>query len=248
MPYPDDCIATISPRHPPAMKHRELVLIGCLVLFAMTSAFAIYVNARYQQTHFLPSDIPTQLLKGLQPQDIPLAAMHPPALRAMDPVRYGGSTSSLSVIEYGDYQCPACRNLHTVVKNVLPTYQGKVRLVWRDLPIEDLHDQALAAAIFARCAGQQGVYWQAHDRLMQATTLESGTLTAIAQELKLNLKTFNACRVSSTILQAVQADIDEAQADGVKSLPLIFVGTKAYEGTMDAAALKKAIDAGLSSS
>lgn len=168
--------------------------------------------------------------------------MRPPALRATDPMRYGNATSLASVIEYGDFECASCKTLHATLKQVLPTFRGKVRFIWRDLPVSDVNPQAVSAAIFARCAGIQGKFWDAHDALYASAKLNETTYNAIATNLKLNTSALAACRRDPEIKQAIEKEVETARNDGINAAPFLFIGTKAHIGPMTPEELKKEIE------
>jgi protein-disulfide isomerase len=103
------------------------------------------------------------------------------------------------------------------------------------------------AAIFARCAGLQGKFWDAHDELFAASNLSEGTYASIAVDLKLNVNALATCRADASIRSAIQDDVDTSRNDGVNSTPFLFIGTKAHQGVMTADELKRQIDAFIAS-
>lgn len=220
-------------------------LAACLGLFVLVSAFFIWKWISFNQSHYRVGNVPPEIARALLPKNIPLSAMRPPAIRPIDPVRYGGTTSSLSVIEFGDYQCEFCKQMHDVIQQVVPAYHGTVRFVWRDFPIEEKHGDALPAAVFARCAGLLGNYWDAHDALMASKNLGNGTYNAISGTLGVDKTILTSCQKDSAIQDTIRLDKQAAEADGVHSAPFIFVGTTAFDHALTADELTKAIDAAL---
>jgi protein-disulfide isomerase len=104
------------------------------------------------------------------------------------------------------------------------------------------------AAIFARCAGFQGKFWEAYDALYDAEIPKSETtFSRIGSALKLNINQLYACRQDKDLRAAVQLDLDTARNDGVDSAPLLFIGTKAVRGPISPEALKQEIDLFLAS-
>ena len=222
-------------------NHRSFVLAVSVFLIVALSGWVIYHAVDLARTKFEAGNPPPDVQKALQPHTIDLGTMRPPALRPTDPIRYGSVTSSMSVIAYGDFECEGCRQMNSVLTIVIPQFKGNVRLVWRDLPIADENPNAMSAAVFARCAGVQGKFWEAHDLLMAAPSLGEGTYGDIAQQLKLNLRSLAECRQDPKITAAVQTDVDESRADGVDGAPFFFVGTKAIRGPMTTDDLAKEI-------
>jgi protein-disulfide isomerase len=222
-------------------SHRSFILAVSVFLLLSVSGWMIYSAVDTARTKFEAGNPPEDVKKALQPHTIDLGVMRPPALRPTDPTRFGSVTSSMSVFVYGDYECPGCRAMNPIITSAVSGYHGTVRLVWRDLPIASENPNAMSAAIFARCVGEQGKYWEAHDALMDAEKLGEGTYTTIAQQLKLNFQSLANCRQNPDVSKAIQQDIDESRTDGVDSAPFFFVGTEAIRGQITSEDLQKKI-------
>lgn len=223
------------------MNKRNLLLGLFFCLFLLISGWKLYSSIREKQTTFLSGAPPEEIQKALLPKTIELARMRPPAVRSTDPMRYGTVLSPAAIIEFGDYECDACQMFEQTLRKVLPTYKGDVRLIWRDLPITDSHPHALEAAIFARCAGFQAKFWEAHDALFERDHLDESVFTDIATRLKLKTDELNVCRRDAGIKQAIEQDIETAKADGVDATPFVFIGTQAHRGPLTEEALHTAI-------
>jgi protein-disulfide isomerase len=210
---------------------RKYLLLGFLLsfFFALTGVLT-YRTYQRSTGSFLAGSPPINVENALLPQTIELSKMHPPALRPTDPIRFGSVTSVASVIEFGDFESSSTRALEPTMQRVLSTYHGNVRFIWRDLPVTDINPHAMEAAIFARCAGLQGKFWEAHDNLLQAKTLNELTYSTIGTALHLDSSQLQACRKDPSVQQAIQQDVDTARNDGVNSAPLLFIGTKASIG------------------
>ncbi|MCI0479579.1 DsbA family protein [Candidatus Uhrbacteria bacterium] len=230
------------------MSRQRLIILALLVAaFALLAVAMVHSRIRFNRTNFRVGSVPMEIVNQIVPKDIPLSAMRPPAIRASDHLRFGNATSIVSVIEYGDYRCEGCKAMDAVVMRVASRYDGKVRVVWRDLIAEDAHPDAMPAAVFARCAGLQGRFWDTHDRLMSAASLGNRTYDAVAKDLGLDRKLLDACRALPEVEAAIRQDMNEAMGDGIKSVPFFFVGTQAFEGAIDEDALKAAIEQALNS-
>lgn len=228
------------------MKQRAVALGTIGALFVITTAVAVVRAMYFNATHYRAGNVPDEVVNELFPKDVPVSALIPPAIRLYDPLRYGGATSVISVIEYGDYECEYCRAMHDVIADVLPLYNGTVRFVFRDLPIEDAHGNAMPAAVFARCAGQQGKFWDAHDALM-GSALNERTYRQTAERLGLDASSLAACRNNPEMEAAIRRDVQEARADGIKGVPLLFVGRTAYDHYLTTEELRDAIQSAISS-
>ena len=121
-------------------------------------------------------------------------------------------------------------------------YPNQIRLVYRNLPLTSIHPDALSAAEAALCAGDQNSYWEYHDKLFGGETLGKSTYLQYAQELSLDLNTFEACLDNRTHQAAVEADSDFAVNLGVRSTPTFFINGLAIVGAQPLDVFKQVID------
>src|SRR5262249_31012952 len=106
----------------------------------------------------------------------------------------GGRDAPVHIVEFSDFQCIYCRQAETALKQVLAKYEGKVNLSYRDFPLRRDHPQAQGAAEAARCAGEQGRFWEYHDRLFQdQSKLDSKNLRDTALAVGVDGARFDAC-------------------------------------------------------
>lgn len=146
----------------------------------------------------------------------------------------GSKDAPLTVVEFTDYQCPFCQRFHQqtygeLKKNYIDT--GKVRFYSRDLPLDSLHPNATRAAQAARCAGEQGKFWDIRE-IMSAhpDQLDMNSLLADADQLKLDVPKFKSCVESEKYKNEVQADVLEAMKIGADGTPAFVVGKSTPEG------------------
>jgi protein-disulfide isomerase len=145
----------------------------------------------------------------------------------------GSKDAALTMVEFTDYQCPFCQRFHLttfndIKKNYIDT--GKVRFYSRDLPL-DFHGNALRAAQAARCAGDQGQFWQMRDVMgINADKLEMDNLVKFAQELKLDVAAFRGCVESEKYKSAVEKDVAEAMRIGANGTPTFVIGKSTPNG------------------
>ncbi len=152
----------------------------------------------------------------------------------------GSVTAPITMIEYGDFGCVYCENFHqNTLQAVLDNYvaTGKVRLVYKQMPIVSLHPGADLAAVGSECAADQGKFWDYHDVLFARNDapFTNEMLIAWAGELKLDTAKFTACLTDGAAAQRVEADMNEAQQVGVRGTPSflingqLFVGAQPYQ-------------------
>ncbi len=147
----------------------------------------------------------------------------------------GRSDAALTLVEFADYQCPFCKQFHNTTfqqlkKNYIDT--GKLRFVSRDLPLE-FHNNALRAALAARCAGEQDKFWQMRDILIaNSTNLGQDAILTFAQQLALDMNPFRVCLDSGKYFAEIQRDVAEAGSAGIAGTPTFVLG-RASEGAIE---------------
>lgn len=137
----------------------------------------------------------------------------------------GERTAKLTLIEFSDYQCPFCaRHVRETAAQIDKEYvqTGKLRHVFLDFPLESIHKLAFKAAEAANCAGEQGKYWEMHDRLY-ASQSSLDQWTAHAQAVGLDLPKFEECLNSGRQAAEIRRDMAEAQKAGITGTPAFFL-------------------------
>ena len=172
----------------------------------------------------------------------------PPVFRAElvvgdAPVR-GPSTAPVTIVEFGDFHCPFCKNVQPVVLQILAKYGGKVRLAYKDFPLDSVHPQARAAAEAARCAGDQNKFWEFHDKLYAgAADGSTATMKRYAEEIGVgDVAAFEACVVARKHQTPVQQDAQEGAKLGVTGTPGFFINGRLLSGAQPLEAFIRVID------
>jgi Na+/H+ antiporter NhaA len=152
----------------------------------------------------------------------------------------GPLEAPVTVVEYGDFECPYCGRAEPVVRELLGDF-GDVRYVWRHLPLTDVHPQAQLAAEAAEAAGAQGAFWEMHDLLLaRQDALRLPDLVRYAGELGLDVERFmDALRDRAGAMQ-VADDVDSADLSGVAGTPTFFVNGRRHHGAYDIETLSAA--------
>jgi protein-disulfide isomerase len=144
----------------------------------------------------------------------------------------GAPNAPVEVVEYGDFQCPICRSMVPVMKRLQAEHRDDVRLVWKDFPL-DGHPDARPAAAAARCAADQGRFWEYHDKLFaNQQSLGSRRLKDYARQVKLDVAAFSACVDKGTHSEAVQQAIEQGAANGVAATPTVFINGRLVVGAV----------------
>ncbi len=144
----------------------------------------------------------------------------------------GPVSAAITVIEYADYQCPACARIQPIVKQLIARYSDRVRFVFRDFPLEQIHPNALAAAEAAEAAEAQGKFWEMHDKLFESQAEWKAladpipTFTGYAAALGIDAVRFRADLTNHTYRPVVKDSAAGALALGVNSTPTFFINGK----------------------
>ena len=179
--------------------------------------------------------------------EAPLATEEPEFVRydvySQDAFALGPEDAPITIVEFSDFQCPYCRRWHEQVYGpLLAAYPDQIRLVYRHLPLTSIHPEAFSAAEAAMCAGEQDAFWQYHDKLFSSEALGSEVYTQYAQELSLDITTFEACLTEHKYQGAIQTDSDFAINLGIRSTPTFFINGLAIVGAQPLEAFKQVID------
>jgi protein-disulfide isomerase len=155
----------------------------------------------------------------------------------------GPANAPITIVEFSDYECPFCREWQsTVYDELLKAYPNRIRFVYRDFPLLSIHPDAEPAAEAADCAGDQGKYWDFHDRLLAADALGEKTYLAIAGQLGLDTARFTKCIQSQQFRAEVMSDFKDGVTLGINGTPTFFVNGYRMEGAQPLAEFKKFID------
>jgi protein-disulfide isomerase len=136
----------------------------------------------------------------------------------------GPSHAQVTLVEYGDFECPNCKQAAPAVKLLLKRFNGHVRLVWRQFPLEEVHPHALQAALASEAAAGQGKFWPMHDLLFDNQQhLKVPQLRAYAERLELDMVRYDADMDDTVYLQRVREDIDSGTRSGARATPTFFL-------------------------
>lgn len=215
--------------------NRSRTLLFFLGVFAVITVLFIWAQYFDGQTHFLAGTNPPRAPELVVPPRLP-------PLRPTDPIRGGVSDDVVTIVEFSDFTCPACRAVQPELTKVLQEMGPRVRLVWRDLPLGQESPVTIIATLAGRCAKEQGKFWEMHDQLFQAQKMDIPSLSTLASKIGLNSTTFNTCLSSTPQLQQIQEDLRIADSFNIKASPVFFIGREVFNGYVTAAQLKASVD------
>jgi Na+/H+ antiporter NhaA len=191
----------------------------------------------FHVTGLLPKRLRLRLLLGTAESVIDLAV---PVNPERDHIR-GPDRAPVTLVEYGDLECPYCGQAEAVVRELLADY-GDLRYVWRHLPLTDVHPHAQLAAEATEAAAAQGKFWEMHDQLLDHQgALNARDLVRYAAEVGLNVERFTRDMRKHAGEAKIAADVDSADLSGVSGTPTFFINGRRHHGAYDIETLAAAV-------
>ena len=137
---------------------------------------------------------------------------------------FGPSHAPVTLVEYGDFECPNCKQAAPAVKLLLKHFNGRVRLIWRQFPLEEVHPHALHAALASEAAAGQGKFWPMHDLLFENQQhLKAPQLRGYAGRLELDMVRYDGDMADTVYLQRVREDLESGRKSGARATPTFFL-------------------------
>lgn len=224
-------IASLTFRGPQLEEAKLGILTAALLAAGLTWLL-------FRATVLLPRRLRLRALLGTAQPILDLADEVDPE---RDHVR-GPEDAPVTLLEYGDFECPYCGRAEPIVRELLADFGDDVRYVWRHLPLTDVHAHAQLAAEAAEAAARQGAFWQMHDLLFKhQDALRATDLIDYARELGLDVDRFSHDLLEHTGTGRVAKDVDSADRSRVSGTPTFFVNGRRHYGAYDIEALSAAV-------
>ena len=186
------------------------------------------------------------LLQRLRSATSVTLTLEPPRERlrvAADEPASGPAGAPVEIVMYSDFQCPFCARVTGTIDRLKQTYAGKIRVVFRDFPLSSIHPQAAQAAVAARCAHEQGRFWDYHDRLFaHQRELTPARLEEYAANLGLDQERFAACRANDRTLAIVNENLASGERLGITGTPAFFINGRFLNGAQPDEVFQRVID------
>ena len=158
----------------------------------------------------------------------------------------GSEHARVTVVEYGDFECPNCKQAAPVIKLLLERFTGRIRFIFRNFPLEEVHPHALQAAEAAECAGGQGKFWLMHDLLFaNQAHLKLPQLRGYAERLQLDMGRYDLEMDDHVYLQRVREHMQSGRKSGVRATPTFFLNGRVQDVSFGLSALFEAVEAAL---
>lgn len=184
-------------------------------------------------------------LKGLRDKAQVKVYLTPPVVEvSAEGAPYKGPQNApITIVEFSDFQCSYCKRVLTVLNQVLERYPDKVKLAFRDFPIQNIHPHAQKAAEAAHCAADQGKFWEYHDLLFEKQdAIPSANYAEHAKALGLEVATFQECVDSRKYKEKVERNYTDGMKAGVSGTPAFFINGRLLSGAQPLEAFKAVID------
>jgi len=158
----------------------------------------------------------------------------------------GAAHAHVTIVEYGDFECPNCKQAAPAVKLLLTRFAGRLRVVYRHFPLEEVHPHALQAALAAETAAGQGKFWQMHDLLYENQKhLKPHQLRGYAERLELDLARYDAEMRDERYLQRVREHIEGGTSSGARATPTFFINGRIQDASFGLQHLAEGVAAAL---
>jgi protein-disulfide isomerase len=182
-------------------------------------------------------------LAGLRVQTTVSITLAPPTANVESEAAEGGSgdKGKLTLVEFADYECPYCQKVAAAVNKLRADMGDKINFTYKDFPLP-MHARAEKAAEAARCAGEQGKFWEYHDEIFHSKELDVDQLKAQAHALNLNTTDFDKCLDTGAEADAIDKDRKEGQKLGISGTPSFFINGHYLSGALDYASLRQIVD------
>lgn len=155
----------------------------------------------------------------------------------------GEKNAPITLVEYGDYECPYCRQAYPIIKEVQKYYGPKLRFVFRNFPLTEVHPLAMPAAQTAEYSGAEGLFWEMHDLIYEnQTNLSIELLFALAKSLNLSPEKLKEVLANQTFDSKIQRDFISGVKSGVNGTPTIYINDARYSGPIEFQDFVLAID------
>jgi protein-disulfide isomerase len=142
----------------------------------------------------------------------------------------GPEEAPVTLVEYGDYECPHCGRAYPIVKQLQKRFGKKLRFVFRNFPLKEIHPHAWEAAEVAECAGAQDRFWEMHDAIFEnQQNLSNQTLVDLAHQLKLDVQAVAKSLKAGDFTDRIQADFSGGVRSGVNGTPTFFINGERHD-------------------
>jgi protein-disulfide isomerase len=155
----------------------------------------------------------------------------------------GEASAAITLVEYGDYQCPHCGHAYPIIKDIQEKMGDSLRFVFRNFPLNELHPQAFMAAVATEAAARQNAFWAMHDIVFEnQQSLNSDNIMDYAKAIDLDVNQFSSDLQDAALRQKVETDFESGIMSGVNGTPTFFINGSRYNGSWEENELLKVLN------
>ena len=147
---------------------------------------------------------------------------------------HGNLDAPIELVEYGDYQCPHCGRAYPILKSIQRKLGNKLKFIFRNFPLAEMHPDATRAAVAAEIAASQGKFWEMHDIIFEhQEDLDEESLIRYAAEIELDMQKFNSGFQKPEFMEKVENDFESGVRSGVNGTPSFFINGEKYNDSWE---------------
>lgn len=164
-----------------------------------------------------------------------------PIISQNDPV-IGELDAKVVLVQFSDFECQYCQQQEEVLKRIIANYQTETALIWKDYPENDVESDSYQAAIAARCAQEQGKFWEFHDLIYKNKKFDAETFAQIAQSTSLNVDKFKTCIKNKETANLINDNIKEAHTLDISGIPFLYINSQEVMGEINYEDLERIVE------
>lgn len=219
------------------MTKEKRILMAFTILLLLFVGFLVFKTYSYNQAIKSQKEYLSQLNNSAKEQN----TLTEPVITPADP-QLGAKDAPITIVMFSSFTCPHCSAMVSVLDDLMTNYPKKVRLIWKDF-VDLKSDRELKPSLAARCAQEQGKFWEYYRQLMSnQISLSQELFQTKAQETGLDLTEFNQCYNNQETLVLIYNDFQEGVALNVDATPYFFINNQRYSGTISYENLEKLIN------
>ena len=221
--------------------HRALKIIFLIIILMLTAilgsifisrTYIFYQTIKHGDGLGLALQFDDAFTKSTKPTK-EVAAINPQALMRDNGVSLG--KGEVTVVQFADFECPFSAKEYSIFRELALKYQNKIKFVFRQLPLTELHPSANTAALASLCANEQGKFWAMHDKLFQNNAkLGNDDVLRYAEQVGVDKNEFILCMETKKYQKQIDQDVADAAALGVRGTPTFFINGQKIEGAIPA--------------
>jgi len=207
-------------------------IVGLLLVIFLFYLIYYTIQLRYGNSETIQKIVSTyeKNFSSIIDKDAPADVANYQTLIKSDNPKKGEATAPITIIAFMDFECPYCQDNYSIFKYVTNKYSPVLQIVFKNLPLTEIHSNALPSALAASCANDQGKFWEYYDRLYTDKNLTEENFYSLAKTLNLDSVQFDNCYKNKIHINQIEADLQDAAKIGLRGTPTYVVNGEVVEG------------------